>query len=161
MAGVRAYNVRPDIHANHPRLMDYVRNGGTYIVQYNVADNTLMEPLGPYPFSLSRDRVTVEDAPVSFPNPGSPPLEAPNAITAGDFDGWVQERGLYFASKWDPRYRTVIESHDPGEKPLNGGMLWTRFGKGIYIFSAYAWFRELPAGVPGAYRIFANLLSAK
>jgi hypothetical protein len=141
--------------------MDYVRNGGTYIVQYNVADNTLMQPLGPYPLTIARDRVTVEDAPVAFSDPASPLLKSVNAITARDFDGWIQERGLYFAAQWDPRYQAVLESHDPGEKPLTGGMLWTRYGKGVYIFSGFSWFRQLPAGVPGAYRIFANLLSAK
>ena len=84
----------------------------------------------------------------------------PNEITERDFEGWVQERGLYFASKWDPHYETVLESHDPGEPPNEGGMLYTRYGNGVYIFSAYSWFRQLPAGVPGAYRIFANMLSA-
>jgi hypothetical protein len=97
---------------------------------------------------------------VKFPNPQNPLLRAPNEITARDFDGWVQERGLYFASEWDPRYQSVLESHDPGEQPLQGGMLYTRYGKGVYIFSAYSWFRQLPAGVPGAYRMFANMMSA-
>jgi len=161
VAGVRAYNVRPDVHANLPRLLDYVSKGGTYIVQYNVADNTLMQPIGPYPLTVARDRVTVEDAPVTFPDTGSPLLKTPNAITARDFEGWTQERGLYFAAQWDGRYRTVVESHDPGEKPLAGGLLWTRYGKGVFIFSGYSWFRQIPAGVPGAYRIFANLLSAR
>jgi len=104
--------------------------------------------------------VTVEDAPVTFTNPQSLLLNAPNKITQSDFDGWIQERGIYFASKWDAKYETVLESHDPGEKPLTGGMLVTHYGKGVYVFTGYAWFRQLPAGVPGAYRIFANLLSA-
>ena len=89
-----------------------------------------------------------------------PLLRAPNAITAKDFEGWVQERGLYFASEWDPHYETVLATHDPNEKSLAGGTLFTRYGKGAYIFSSYSWFRQLPAGVPGAYRLFANLLSA-
>jgi hypothetical protein len=88
-------------------------------------------------------------------------LRAPNAITARDFEGWVQERGLYFASERDPRYQTVLASHDTGEQAIDGGELWTRYGKGVYIFTAYSWFRQLPAGVPGAYRLFANILSAK
>jgi LmbE family N-acetylglucosaminyl deacetylase len=125
------------------------------------ADNTTLEHLGPYPMRISRnDRVTVEEAPVTFPNPQISLLNAPNKITQADFEGWIQERGLYFADQWDPKYQSVLESHDPGEKPLPGGMLFTRLGKGAYVFTAYSWFRELPAGVPGAYRIFANLLSA-
>jgi LmbE family N-acetylglucosaminyl deacetylase len=195
VCGVRAYNVRADLRANQPRLMEYVKNGGTYVVQYQVGDspdpnaantpqpqlppeitrlmqtfqgppnaNPVTENLGPYPFSVpggSQYRVTVEEAPVTFPHSDSPLLQYPNHINPQDFDGWVQERGLYFAVKWDPRYQTVMASHDPGEPLLEGGELWTRYGKGIYIFTAYAWFRQLPAGVPGAYRLFANLLSAK
>jgi LmbE family N-acetylglucosaminyl deacetylase len=159
VAGVRAYNVRTDLRANHYRLLDYVRDGGTYIVQYNTEPERLPQ-IGPYPITISHDRVSVEDAPVTFLNPADPLLHQPNEITPRDFEGWVQERGLYFASKWDPKYQAVVESHDPGEPPRPGGMLYTRYGKGIYIFSAYSWFRELPAGVPGAYRVFANMLSA-
>jgi hypothetical protein len=106
------------------------------------------------------DRTTVEESPVAFPDPNHPLLFTPNKITERDFDGWVQERGLYFASEWDPRYQPVFESHDPGEKPHPGGTLYARYGKGVYIFTSYAWFRQLPAGVPGSYRIFANMLSA-
>jgi LmbE family N-acetylglucosaminyl deacetylase len=162
VAGVRAYNVRADVRANQQRLLDYVSGGGTYIVQYNTGDLTLS--LGPYPMTVppgSRYRVTVEEAPVALIHADSPLLDAPNLITARDFEAWVQERGLYFASDWDKRYQTVLASGDPGEKPLEGGELWTRYGKGVYIFTAYAWFRQLPAGVPGAYRLFANLISAK
>ncbi len=168
VTGVRAFNTRPDLRANYQRLFDYAQNGGTVIVQYNVVEGgpggagnpTLLEHVGPYPMKVSRDRVTVEEAPVTFPNPQNPVLHVPNEITQRDFDGWVQERGLYFANEWDPRYQSVLESHDPGEKPMPGGMLYTKYGKGVYIFSAYDWFRELPAGVPGAFRIFANMLSA-
>ncbi len=120
----------------------------------------LLEHMGPYPIHISNDRVTVEEAPVTFPNPQLALLHAPNEITDADFDGWVQERGLYFADRWDSRYLSVLESHDPGEDPLPGGMLYTKYGKGAYVFSAYDWFRELPSGVPGAYRLFANMLSA-
>jgi len=195
VCGVRGYNVRADLRANQPRLMEYVKNGGTYIVQYQVGDspdpnaantpapqlppeivrmiqsfqgppnpNPVTQNLGPYPFSVpggSKYRVTVEEAPVAFPHADSPLLQYPNHINPRDFDGWVQERGLYFAAKWDAHYQTVMSSHDPGEQALEAGELWTRYGKGIYIFTAYAWFRQLPAGVPGAYRLFANLLSAK
>ena len=167
VTGVRAWNVRRDLRANRQRLFDYVKQGGTLIVQYNVVEGgpgrgnpRSTEPIGPYPIELSHDRVTVEDAAVAFPNPSSPLLHVPNEITQGDFSGWVQERGRYFATKWDPKYQTLLESHDPGEKPMAGGTLFTRYGKGAYIFTGYSWFRQLPAGVPGAYRIFANLLSA-
>ena len=186
VAGVRAYNVRADLRANQPRLMDYVRNGGTYIVQYQTGDgpdpaapppaggrgnpqpfavsNPVTSNMGPYPFVVpagNKYRVTVEEAPVVFPHPDSRLLQSPNRITEKDFEGWVQERGAYFAAKWDPHYETVLATHDPGEPALEGGELYTRYGKGVYIFTAYAWFRQLPAGVGGAYRLFANMLSAK
>ena len=119
-----------------------------------------LEHIGPYPIHISNERVTDEDAAVSFPNPQLSLLHQPNEITAADFQGWVQERGLNFADQWDPKYLSVLESHDPGEEPHPGGMLYVKYGKGAYIFSAYDWFRELPAGVPGAYRLFANMLSA-
>ena len=119
-----------------------------------------LEHIGPYPIHISNDRVTVEEAPVTFPNPQLSLLHAPNEISNADFEGWVQERGLYFADRWDARYQSVLESHDPGEEPLPGGELYIKYGKGAYVFSAYDWFRELPAGVPGAYRLFANMLSA-
>ncbi len=169
VTGVRAFNTRPELRANYQRLLDYVKGGGTLIVQYNVTegggpfnapDTGVLAHLGPYPLKIGRDRVTVEEAPVMFANPDHPLLQAPNHIGVREFDGWVQERGLYFASEWDPKYQAVFETHDPGEKPLTGGLLYTHYGKGIYIFTAFSWFRQLPEGVPGAYRIFANLLSA-
>ena len=170
VTGVRAFNTRPDLRANYQRLFDYANNGGTVIVQYNVPEGggpagvgnpALLEHIGPYPIRISRsDRVTVEEAPISFPNPSLPVLHKPNQITGADFDGWIQERGLYFSDQWDPKYQSVLESHDPGEQPMPGGMLYAKVGKGAYFFSAYDWFRELPAGVPGAYRLFANMLSA-
>jgi LmbE family N-acetylglucosaminyl deacetylase len=124
-------------------------------------DDGSLAHIGPYPIRISRnDRVTIEEAPIVFPNPDLHLLHTPNQITSADFEGWVQERGLYFADQWDPKYVSVLESHDPGEMPLPGGMLYAPIGKGVYIFSAYDWFRELPAGVPGAYRMFANMLSA-
>jgi hypothetical protein len=170
VTGVRAYSVRPDLRAAQQRLLDYTRNGGTLVVQYNNSADARISPsvaealdhLGPYPFTFGRDdaRVTDEAAPVKVLLPGSPLLNVPNRITAADFEGWVQERGLYFSNKWDPKYETPIETHDKGNPELPGGLLYTRYGKGVYIFTAYSWFRELPAGVPGAYRIFANLISA-
>jgi LmbE family N-acetylglucosaminyl deacetylase len=167
VTGVRAYNVRPDLKAAEPRLLEYVRNGGTLIVQYNVlefarfGDKPAQPPIaGPYPLQISSERVVDEDSPITITQPLCPLLSAPNKIGPPDFLGWIQERGLYFSNKWDAHYSTVLATHDPGEKDLPGGILYTRYGKGVYIFTAYSWFRELPAGVPGAYRIFANLLSA-
>jgi len=168
VTGVRAYNVRADLRANEGRLLDYVKNGGTLVVQYNVADarnpfggeTTLLANIGPYSITTGSERVTVEEAAVQFLNPASPLLHKPNEISARDFDGWIQERGLYFASKWDDHYQPLFETHDPDQKPQTGITLYTRYGKGAYVFTAFSWFRELPAGVPGAFRIFANLLSA-
>src|SRR5262249_5548659 len=132
VAGVRAYNVRNDLKANQSRLLGYVRNGGTYVVQYQTGDNSLN--VGPYPITIppgTRYRITVEDSPVTFPHNDSPLLHKPNEITDNDFQGWVQERGLYFATKWDPHYQTVISSKDPGEAAQEGGELWTHYGKGV------------------------------
>jgi LmbE family N-acetylglucosaminyl deacetylase len=169
VTGVRAYNVRADLRANQQRLLEYVRNGGTMIVQYNVAEggpfggrrSGELAHIGPYPLEIGRARVSVEEAPVKFLAPDDPVLTVPNHISERDFEGWIQERGLYFASQWDAHYRALFETHDPGDRPQQGSMLVAPYGKGVYIFSAFSWFRELPAGVPGAYRIFANLLSAR
>jgi LmbE family N-acetylglucosaminyl deacetylase len=161
VAGVRAYNTRERLKNAKPRLLEYVERGGTLVIQYNVASAALADRIGgPYPLTVGRDRVTVETAPVTFPLPDHPLLTFPNKITAADFEGWIQERGLYFASTWDPKYEAVLASHDPGEQDLKGGLLYARHGKGVFIYTAYAWFRQLPAGVPGAFRIFANLISA-
>ena len=167
VTGVRAWNVRADLRANYQRLFDYVQNGGALIVQYNVpeggmfgGDPSLLEHIGPYPITIGHDRVTDEDSAMTFPHPANPLLQSPNPITEADFSGWVQERGLNFASKWDPQYEPILECRDAGEDPQLGGELYARYGKGAYIFTAYSWFRELPAGVPGAYRLFANMLDA-
>ncbi len=160
VAGVRAYNTRPRLRKLQRRLLDYVASGGRLVIQYNTADDALQDRLGPFPFKISRDRVTVEEAPVRLPDPGHPLLAEPNRITAEDFDGWVQERGLYFANPWDPRYETVLSCGDPGEKALAGGLLFARHGRGEFVYTGFAWFRQLPAGVPGAWRLFANLVSA-
>jgi len=157
--GVRAYNTRPRLRRLQGRLLDYVAQGGRLILQYDTADEALDDRLGPYPFKISRDRVTVETAPVRVTLPGHPLLTTPNRIGDADFEGWVQERGLYFANPIDPRYETPLSSNDPGETPKAGGLLYARHGKGVFVYAAYAWFRQLPGGVPGAYRIFANLVS--
>ena len=164
LTGVRALSTRPDLRSSRSRILDYVRQGGTLIVQYNTVEggfNTRDSAvdLAPYPLKINRDRVTVEEAPVRFPNPTHPLLNAPNKISGEDFSGWVQERGLYFGSEWDPQYTPLFAMNDPGEKELLGGTLAAPYGKGLYIYTSLAFFRELPAGVPGAYRIFANFLS--
>jgi YD repeat-containing protein len=160
VTGIRALNTRADLLAAGERLLAYVEQGGTLVVQYNTAGRRGGETLAPYPLHPSNNRVSVEDAPVTFLDPAHPLLTQPNKITPADFEGWVQERGLYFMDKWDERYQALLASNDPGEPPQKGGLLYARHGKGVYIFTGYSWFRQLPAGVPGAYRIFANLVSA-
>jgi hypothetical protein len=157
ITGVRAYNTRARLRQQQKRLLDYVERGGTLVVQYNTDDVTL-ENLGPYPFKLSRERVTVEEAPVAFVMPEHPLLNTPNKITNADFDNWIQERGLQFPNEWDAHYQTPLSTNDPGETAKKGGTLYTRYGKGAYIYTGYAWFRQLPAGVPGAYRLFVNMI---
>ncbi len=161
VTGVRAYNTRAALRRQQQRLLEYVERGGTLVVQYNTPDRTLEgAQLGPYPFKITQDRVTDETAAVTPLAPADALLNAPNRITAADFDGWVQERGLYFASEWDARYTPLFASHDPGAPDLRGSTLVARHGKGTYVFTALAFFRQLPAGVPGAYRLFVNLISA-
>src|SRR5262249_13003098 len=157
--GIRVYEVNDDVIANNKRLLDYVSNGGTLIVQYNKTEYANGN-FAPYPVKMARgDRVTDENAPITVLVPGRPPFNFPNKITADDWKGWTQERGLYFLSAWDDRYTPLLASSDnPGEQ-LKGGELIAQYGKGNYIYTAYAWFRQFPAGVPGAYRLFANLVS--
>jgi LmbE family N-acetylglucosaminyl deacetylase len=160
ITGVRAYNTRERLKFAQPKLLEYVKNGGTLIVQYNVAFGLQTQDIGPYPFRISQDRITDEDAVINFLDPKNQLLNFPNKITEKDFEGWIQERGLYFADQWDSNYKTVFSGHDDNEKDLYGGMLFTKYGKGVFIYSGYSWFRQLPAGVPGAYRIFINMISA-
>ena len=159
--GVRAYNTVDRMPVYQPYLLEYVEQGGTLIVQYNTNRglNVPMEELGPYPFKVSRDRVTVEEADVRMLAPDHPLLNEPNKISAADFKGWVQERGLYFPNEWAPEYTAILSCNDPGEEPSDGGLLVAPYGKGYYIYTGYSWFRELPAGVAGAYRLFANMIS--
>ena len=161
VTGVRAYNTRPRLRAAQPRLLEWVAAGGTLVVQYNTTGDGPLDDLGPYPFSISRDRVTDEEAEMKMIAPGHPLLSRPNAIGPADFAGWVQERGLYFANPADPRYERVLACKDPGEPEREGGLLYARHGKGVFVYCAYAMFRQLPAGVPGAWRLFANLVSAR
>ncbi len=157
--GVRAYNTVDRLKFYQPALLEYVQNGGNLIVQYNTNHSLVMPDIAPYPLQLSRERVAVEDAEVRLLQPNHPVLNTPNKITQKDFDGWVQERGLYFPSEWSKEYAAILSSNDPGEPAREGGLLIAPYGKGNYIYTGYSWFRELPAGVPGAYRLFANMIS--
>jgi hypothetical protein len=182
VVGIRAYDTRDDVKQHNDRLLDYVKNGGTLIVQYNASVGdfngvTLPPQTGPippkpdpnspipgkfvpYPAELSRDRVSVESAPVTVLEPENPIFHYPNPIAASDFNDWVQERGLYFMDRWDPQYHALLSCHDPNEPERKGGLLEAKYGKGTYIYTGYAFFRQLPVGVPGAVRLFVNLLSA-
>lgn len=157
--GVRAYAVRPDLRSANNRLLNYVKNGGTLIVQYNVQN--FDRNYGPYPFTLGSnpEKVVDEFSAVKFPNPADPALSWPNKISASDFAGWQEERGHGFMKKWDPQYKALVETHDPEQDPQSGGLLLARYGRGFYVYDAFALYRQLPAGVPGAYRILANLVS--
>jgi hypothetical protein len=157
--GVRAFNVRTDLAAHLPTLFAYVENGGNLIVQYNRPDGLKATPLAPYDLKVSSDRVTDEQSPVTFLAPDHPALNIPNKITSADFEGWVQERGIYFPNQWDDHFTPIIACNDPGEAPLKGGILVAKYGRGNFVYTSLVWFRELPVGVPGAYRLFANLLS--
>lgn len=157
--GVRAFNVRTDLGERLPALFAWVEAGGTVVAQYNTLDKLPEGWLPQLQLHLSRDRVTDEHAPVTILAPGHPVLTTPNGITAADFDGWVQERGLYFPDRWDERFTPILACSDPGEAPLKSGRLVARLGHGYFVYTSFAWFRQLPEGVPGAYRLFANLVS--
>ncbi len=157
--GVRAFNVRNNIDKAMPVLFSYVESGGTVVVQYNRHDKLKLEKIAPYDLHISNDRVTDEKAPVTFLAPDSPILNTPNKITNADFDGWVQERGLYFPNQWDEHFTPILAFSDKGELPHAGALLAAQYGKGYYIYTGLGFFRQLPAGVPGAYRLFANMVS--
>lgn len=164
VTGVRAYNTRKRLGIAHEKLMQYVANGGTVVVQYNTGngpDDIVVPVPGPYPFKLTRDRVTVEEAPIRFLTPTHPLLNTPNKITAADFENWVQERGLYFTSDAAPQYTPIFAMNDPGEPEKTGAEIVAKHGKGTFIYTTLAWWRQLPAGVPGAIKAFVNLVSAK
>lgn len=161
VVGIRAYNTEANMANYHPKLLQYVADGGTLVIQYNTNRRLKvdMTDLGPYPLQLSRDRVAVEEAPVRLLAPKHPALNSPNKITQKDFEGWVQERGLYFPNNWSDEYTALLSSNDPGEPARDGGLLVAQHGKGWFVYTGYSFFRELPAGVPGAYRLFVNLVS--
>ena len=161
VSGVRAYNTNDRLQIHYNKLMEYVKNGGNLIVQYNT--NNRIGPvkanIGPYPFTISRDRVTNEKAEIKFSNEKHIVLNSPNQITQKDFENWIQERGIYFATEIDKQYETVFTINDPTEKPSDGSLIIGKYGKGNFVYTGLVFFRELPAGISGAYRLFVNLLS--
>lgn len=161
ITGVRAYNTRKNLRYVQDRLMQYVKEGGTLLIQYNKNRNVVVKDLGPYPFKITRNRVTDETAKVDFLLPDDPVLNYPNKITEADFKNWIQERGLYFVDGRDPHYRSPIAMHDPGEPVLDGSLIVCDYGKGKFVYTSLSFFRELPAGVPGAYRLFVNLIAKR
>lgn len=163
ITGVRAYNVKASLSSSYNKLMKYIENGGNLIVQYNTANQlgSVRGPIGPYPFTISRNRITEENAAVKILKPDHPLLNYPNKITANDFEGWIQERSIYHAQGWDSHYETIFAMHDEGEKDDEGSLILTRYGKGHFVYTGLVFFRELPAGVEGAYKLLANLISLK
>ncbi len=158
--GVRALNTVDRLKYDMEKLLAFVYRGGNLIVQYNTNNSLVAENIGPFPLTLSRERVTDENSKIDILAEKNPMMNFPNKISQKDFEGWVQERGLYFPGKWSDEFVPILSCHDPGEDALNGGLLEAKYGKGNYIYTGYSWFRELPEGVPGAYRIFVNMISA-
>jgi hypothetical protein len=156
VTGVRLFDTHRDLGSKLSALFSYVEAGGTVVMQYNRVDGLQSTPLT---LKISQERVTDEHAPVTFLAPDSPALNSPNKITSADFDGWIQERGTYFPNQWDEHFTPILACNDPGESPLKGGLLVADYGKGHFVYTGLAFFRQLPAGVPGAYRLFANLIS--
>jgi len=161
----RPYEAHPELVGLNPRLLKYVEDGGTLVVFYSKTNEWNPDPnrnrpqLAPYPIILGDERVTQEDAPVTFLQPRNYLLHFPNRITQADFANWVQERGLYFPREWDPKYTAVLATSDKGEPPLRGGLLVAPYGRGNYIYTSFVWYRQLRAGLPGGYRFFANMIS--
>jgi LmbE family N-acetylglucosaminyl deacetylase len=159
IAGIRAYNVNAGLQIHYKKMNEYMNSGGVYMVQYNTTYSLPDTDFWPYPLNLSRDRITVEESPMEFLDPDHPTLNYPNKISEVDFNGWVQERGLYFPDQWDKAYTPILVGNDPNEAPKKGALLVAEYGKGKFVYTGLSFFRELPAGVPGAYRLLANLLA--
>jgi len=161
VTGVRAYNTNEWMNNVYSELMDYVKEGGVLLVQYNTSNQIgpVKAKISPYPFNISRNRITDEEAKVNFLIPDHPALNHPNKITDKDFDGWIQERSIYHAEKIDTAYKAILSMKDPGEKEQDGSLIIANYGKGRFVYTGLVFFRELPAGVPGAYRLFANLIA--
>ncbi len=162
ICGVRAFNAREQLDKQQSKLINFVSNGGTWIVQHNTDFGNRVKQIGPYAFEANGDdRIAEEDAPIKILHPEHSVFNYPNKITQKDFEGWIQERGLYFANKWDENLIPLLSGNDKGETSKLGGLLYSKYGKGVFIYTGYSWFRQLPAGVPGAYRLFVNIISAK
>ncbi|MCB0545253.1 MAG: LmbE family protein, partial [Saprospiraceae bacterium] len=159
VTGIRAYNTKENLKFQQAKLLEYVKNGGTLVTQYNTGHELVLGDFAPYPLKISRNRVTDEQAEIRFLLPEHTVLNTPNKLSPADFDGWVQERGLYFPNQWDAAYEAPLSSNDPGESASDGSLLVAKYGKGYYVYTGLSFFRELPAGVPGAFRLFANLIS--
>jgi hypothetical protein len=159
VAGVRAFNTRPVLHSSAGRLRSYMENGGTFVVQYVTTSRGESEDIGPYPLEIGRNRITDETATLRILQPGHRVFRSPNPITEEDFQGWVQERGLYFARSWDGRYTSLLAGQDPGEAETEGSLLVANVGKGVFVYTGLSFFRQILAGVPGAYRLLANIVS--
>jgi hypothetical protein len=159
--GIRAYAARPELKTSNSRLLEYVKNGGVVIVQYQTGEYD--QNYGPYPLSLSGDpeKVVEEDSKVTLLAPNDPLLNWPNKITEADFNGWIEERGHGFIRTWDPHYIALTEMHDVNQEPQKGGLLYAHYGSGAYVYMSYAFFRQLPEGVPGSFRIMSNLISLR
>jgi hypothetical protein len=158
ITGVRAFNTNDWMNKYYDKLMKYVQNGGNYIVQYSQANN-IRGKMGPYNFNLSGKRITDENAAVTFLKPDHPVLNFPNKITQDDFKGWIQERSIYHADRYDTSFQPILRMNDPGESPDDGALIVAKYGKGYFTYTGLVFFRELPAGVPGAYRLLANIIA--
>jgi len=156
---IATLGIKWDLVAHLPALFAYVEGGGTVVAQYNRPNGLRTNRLAPYDLRLSDARVTDENAPVTFLAPDHAVLTTPNKISEADMEGWVQERGIYFPTQWDSHFTPILASGDPGETPLKGGLLVAKHGRGHFVYTGLVFFRQLPAGVPGAYRLFANLVS--
>ena len=159
LIGVRAFNTLPWLAFKNTELFEFVKQGGNVIVQYNTSHRLVTQDVAPYALTLSRDRVTVENSEVKFLAPKHSVLNYPNKITSEDMDGWVQERGLYFPNKWSEEFIPILGMNDPGEEETKGSLLVAKYGKGYYCYTGLSFFRELPAGVPGAYKLLVNMIS--
>jgi hypothetical protein len=161
ITGIRAYNTVKELKFKQEILLDFVKEGKTMLVQYNTTDEIVTKNIAPFPLKISRDRVTEENAEIRFLAPEHPVLNYPNKITSKDFEGWTQEQGLYYPNEWDSSFTPILSSNDKGETPKNGVLLIAKYGKGNYIYTGLSFFRELPEGVSGAYRLISNLISIK
>jgi hypothetical protein len=161
ITGIRAYNTVKELKFKQEILLNFVKEGKTMLVQYNTTDELVTKNIAPFPLKISRDRVTEENAEIRFLAPEHPVLNYPNKITSKDFEGWTQEQGLYYPNEWDPSFTPILSSNDKGETPKNGVLLIAKYGKGNYIYTGLSFFRELPEGVSGAYRLISNLISIK